>query len=285
MLISYIKRCYLKRREQRLQEDKFWKALDEGRVAINHGLWWQLMTGETYHKGPRTRFDRRVDKWRKEHIPVVYDESVKENCTRLQLNRKASMEYMNRLCADVINVLGDVSYFLLDDSPVIYSHTKCDKDNYAVAVMLGVKELNDVSRFHRVLDKDFVQVVMNFYFEVSMCFLRNRVFREENMDKTTKYMYDLDMRCLHDNHYYLVNYKYNTNAIFAEECSISLTNKYLCETFPDVDNFYLESIIETIVKEKMKNDIYFIHHDEPFQCVDEICMLLNKAYNESFDHN
>lgn len=112
MLISYIKRCYLKRREQRLREDEFWKALDEGRVNINDGLLWQLMTGEKYHKGFRTRYDRRLDKWRKEHMVVVYDESVKKSCTRLRLNRKIAMEYINCLCADVMNVLGDVSYFL-----------------------------------------------------------------------------------------------------------------------------------------------------------------------------
>jgi hypothetical protein len=107
------------------------------------------------------------------------------------------------------------------------------------------------------------------YHETAHCLQKNSLFRESDLDELATNQLIQEIACRDNYNYYYDdgNYRVNASEIQAEQYGIVSAYEYLCDEFKHVDDKDLESIIVSIVNDKMKNSSYFIEGYDDFHSV------------------
>lgn len=207
----------------------------------------------------------------------------------LRLDNKMAMTKLLTLAKDLSkehNVLFGVD----KNMSIFIGTTYNDNNGFATESKVGVSEfVNNRKLFfflhsNSVLDCDFARVVLNMYHETAHCLQKNSLFRESDLDELATNQLIQEIACRDNYNYYYDdgNYRVNASEIQAEQYGIVSAYEYLCDEFKHVDDKDLESIIVSIVNDKMKNSSYFIEGYDDFHSVKEIEDAFEKAYDDSF---
>ena len=193
---------------------------------------------------------------------------------KLKLRRNDAIALFTLLSNKLFSI-HDIKCNLNETLSVSSAYTRINNFSYADSVEIGVGEI-EYTRFlflknHKISDKDFAHVVLNMYHEQMHCIQKNELFRQSELDENITNQLIQDVACMHNPVYYTNNnYRYNANEIQAELYGIVNTHDYLCDTFSDVDKSYHESLILSIVNEKMFNSTYFVSRTEPFTSLKDV---------------
>lgn len=204
----------------------------------------------------------------------------------LGLRRQSAMRKLKLLGKDLFNDKGLPCNFDSNISSYIAMLENTDT-GYANRVTIGIAEIKNAGYLKFVPDNDFARIVLNMYHEQCHCIQKNYVFRLDNMDDLSEKQLIQEIACRENPDYYKNdgNYSINASEIQAEQYGILHTYDYLCESFPDVDAKYHESILVDIVNEKMRNFTYFVNTPIQFTSLQDIEDAFDKAYDESFIKN
>ena len=205
----------------------------------------------------------------------------------LNMNTKLAMNKLTRLSKG-LSKEHNVPFGLDKKMSIFDGKTYNNDGGFATEVKVGVGQFNkglfSALQKSPVEDADFARVILNMYHETAHCLQKNDLFRQSNLDELARNQLVQEIACRENPNYYFDdgNYTVNASEIQAEHYGIMNAYEYLKDEFKDVDSDDIESIMVSIVNDKMKNASYFLKDYEEFHSLREIDDAFNKAYDESF---
>lgn len=179
--------------------------------------------------------------------------------------------------------------FGLDKNMSIFDgKTYSNDDGFATEVKVSIGQfrrgLLSVLQKSHVEDADFARVVLNMYHEAAHCVQKNDLFRQSDLDGSTKNQLVQEIARRGNPNYYFDdgNYSVNASEIQAEHYGIMNAYEYLKDEFKGVDSNDIESIMVSIVNDKMKNTSYFLKGYKEFTSLKEIDDAFDDTYDKSF---
>lgn len=207
----------------------------------------------------------------------------------LKLDRRTAKHKINALTTELFDN-HKIESFIQSNVSVFNAGTYSDDSMQPVYVKIGIYEIEHTKGlgFHKfnpiISDFLFANVVLNAYHEYFHCIQKNQLFRQPNLDESTKNQLVQDLACFDNPDYYVYdgNYRINASEIQAEWHGISGAYSYLCKEFPNIDSSLHEQLIVSVVNEKMQNSTYFVSQPSEFQSLQEIEDAFDEVYDASF---
>lgn len=205
----------------------------------------------------------------------------------LNMNTKLAMTKLTRLSKGLSKEY-NVPFGLDKNMSIFDGKTYSNDNGFATEVKVGIGQfrrgLLSVLQKSHVEDADFARVVLNMYHEAAHCVQKNDLFRQSDLDGSTKNQLVQEIARRGNSNYYFDdgNYSVNASEIQAEHYGIMNAYEYLKDEFKGVDSNDIESIMVSIVNDKMKNTSYFLKEYKEFTSLKEIDDAFDDTYDKSF---
>ena len=176
---------------------------------------------------------------------------------------------------------------IIFDEGIPITKGQLDDSVQPMLMCIGVGDLlpDDRFDFHRLSDQDVIRPIINMFHEsehVFQCVQFRHVVHPTNEDV---YLAVNKLARIGNDLYYLYpeNYYHNPREIRAEQAGVMDAYEYLCDTFSDVDDDLIESLVLDYVNERASNECYYIK--QPFGKPFTDILDVKKAFIDVFEQS